>query len=60
MEAREQYPEYYFELYDEELDEDALDIIFPPDEVLASCQMYTNLPQETLILYNDLWTKLGV
>ncbi len=59
-EAREQYPDYYFEQYDEEVDEETLDIIFPPDEVLDRCQMYTDLPQETLVIYNDLWTKLGV
>ena len=60
IEAREQYPDYYFEQYDEEVDEETLDIIFPPEEVLERCQMYTDLPQETLIIYNDLWTKLGV
>ena len=49
-----------FEKYDEEVDEETLDIIFPPDEVLDRCQMYTDLPQETLVIYNDLWTKLGV
>ena len=60
VEAMEQYPDYYFEMYDEELDEETLDIIITPDEVLQRCQMYTNLPQETLVIYNDLWTKLGV
>lgn len=60
VEAMEQYPDFYFEKYGEELDEETLDIIITPDDVLQRCQMYTNLPQDTLAVYNDLWTKLGV
>ena len=31
-----------------------------PDEVRARCEIYVNLPQETLKLYDKLWTQLGV
>ena len=31
-----------------------------PDDVLARCELYTNLPSDTLTLYNDLWTELGI
>ena len=31
-----------------------------PPEVLARCELYINLPQETLKFYNDLWTRLGI
>ena len=31
-----------------------------PQEVLDRCEMYVNLPPETLTLYNRLWTQLGV
>ena len=37
------------------------DMDFPaPPEVLARCELYINLPQETLKFYNDLWTRLGI
>lgn len=44
----------------DELDEEAKGnpIMFPPKEELSRCQVYTNLPKETLDLYNDYWTKL--
>ena len=31
-----------------------------PPEVLDRCEVYENLPQETLSLYSDLWVELGV
>ena len=59
-EALEQYPDYYLETYDEELDEETYEIMAAPDETLARCELYVNLPKETLTLYNDLWTQLGI
>ena len=59
-EALEQYPAYYEELYEEELDQEIYDIIAAPAETLERCQMYVVLPQETRLLYNVLWTELGI
>ncbi|MBO4854342.1 MAG: extracellular solute-binding protein [Oscillospiraceae bacterium] len=59
-EALEQYGDYYFELYEEELDEELFAIMAPPVEVLDRCEIYENLPVDTLALYNDLWNQLGI
>lgn len=59
-EALEQYPAYYEELYEEELDEETFEIIAAPYEVLDRCEMYYILPAKTRTLYNDLWTRLGI
>ena len=59
-EALEQYPAYYEELYEEELDPEVYEIIAAPQEVLDRCQMYVVLPYETRALYNRLWTELGI
>ncbi len=59
-EALEQYPAYYEELYEEELDQETFDIIAAPAETLERCQMYVVLPYETRTLYNRLWTELGI
>jgi len=59
-EALEQYPAYYEELYEEELDPEVYEIIAAPAEVLDRCQMYVVLPYETRTLYNKLWTELGI
>lgn len=59
-EALEQYPDYYYELYGEELDPALYDIIVAPQEILERCELYTNLPPETLDLYKELWIKLGI
>ena len=59
-EALEQYPDYYLELYEEELDPETFAIMALPEEELARCTMYIDLPKETLALYNDLWNQLGV
>jgi len=40
------------------LDPETAAIMFPPAEILARCQIYVNLPPETLKLYDDLWVKL--
>jgi ABC-type spermidine/putrescine transport system permease subunit II/spermidine/putrescine-binding protein len=59
-EALEQYPAYYEETYGEPLDEELYNIMAAPKEVLDRCELYRNLPAETLALYNDLWTELGI
>ena len=59
-EALEQYPAYYEELYEEELDPEIFEIMAAPAEVLERCTLYKNLPKEILTLYNELWTKLGI
>ncbi len=59
-EALEQYPAYYEETYGEELDQETYEIMAAPPEVLERCEVYENLPQETLSLYSDLWVELGV
>lgn len=59
-EALEQYPAWYEEEYGEPLDLDLYKIMATPAETLKRCSMYENLPQETLDLYTELWTKLGI
>ena len=59
-EALSQYPAYYEENYGEALDEEQFAVMAAPESVLANCTLYENLPQETLNLYNDLWTQLGI
>lgn len=44
--------------YAAELDDYAKNIMFPSDEVLDNCQIYTNLPEETLELYDKYWVDL--
>ena len=51
---------YYEETYGEPLDEERYEIMAAPDDALARCELYTNLPADTLTLYNDLWTELGI
>ena len=59
-EALEEYPDYYLELYEEELDPEIFEIMAATDETLERCTLYKNLPKDILTLYNDLWTKLGI
>ena len=58
-EALEQYPAYYEELYEEELDPEVYEIMAAPQEVLDRCELYLSLPAETRDLYKDLWIQLG-
>ena len=46
------------EVFAEELDPEDYEIMFASDEVLAGCDVFTNLPHEILVLYNDLWVEL--
>lgn len=41
-----------------ELDETAEAVRYPSDEVLAHCEAFTNLPQETLDFYDSMWVQL--
>ena len=59
-EALAEYPAYYEAEYEEPLDEEIYNIMAAPPEVLERCELYINLPQETLKFYNDLWTRLGI
>ena len=59
-EALEQYPAYYQEVNEEELDPEIYEIMAPPAETLDRCEIYENLPKDTLRLYDRLWTRLGV
>ena len=59
-EALAQYPDYYLETYDEELDRELYEVMAAPNETLERCELYKNLPKQTLTLYNDLWTQLGI
>ena len=59
-EALAKYPAYYEETYGEPLDMGLYNIMAAPQEILDRCEIYENLPSETLTLYNDLWTELGI
>ena len=59
-EALADYPAYYEEVNGEELDMDLYEIMAAPKDVLDRCELYVNLPSQTLTLYNDLWTQLGI
>ena len=59
-EALEGYPAYYEETYGEPLDMELYEIMAAPSDVRSRCTLYENLPAETLTLYNDLWTELGI
>ncbi len=60
LEALAGYPAYYEETYGEPLDMGLYEIMAAPQDVLDRCTLYENLPAETLTLYNDLWTELGI
>ncbi len=60
-EALAEYPAYYQEVNDEELDPELYEIMAPSEETLARCELYKkNLPKATLRLYDSLWTRLGI
>jgi spermidine/putrescine transport system substrate-binding protein len=41
-----------------ELDSREYEILFASYETLANCDVFSNLPHEILVLYNDLWVEL--
>ena len=45
-----------FKLLDEETKEDTM--VYPPEDVLDRCEVFINLPSETLELQSELWIKL--
>ena len=59
-EALEEYPAYYQEVNDEELDPELYEIMAPSEQTLARCELYKTLPKATLRLYDSLWTRLGI
>ena len=59
-EALAEYPAYYEEQNGEPLDQELYNIMAAPADVLERCELYVNLPQETLKFYDKLWTQLGV
>ena len=59
-EALAEYPAYYEEQNGEALDQELYNIMAAPADVLDRCELYVNLPQETLKFYDKLWTQLGV
>lgn len=46
------------EAFAQELDPVYHDVIFPGDAVVAKSEVYVNLPEDVLALYNDLWINL--
>lgn len=60
QEALDEYPAYYQEQYGEELPQEIYEIMAAPQEVLDQCESYINLPEETRVLYDELWTQLGI
>lgn len=40
------------------LDDTARSIIYPSEEILSRCEVFLNLPTETLDLYDELWISL--
>ena len=46
------------EEYADELDSEEYEIMFASDDVLANCDVFTDLSPATLELYNNLWTEL--
>lgn len=41
-----------------ELDDDAMAIMYPDADILDRCELFINLPQDILDLYDELWVKL--
>jgi spermidine/putrescine transport system substrate-binding protein len=44
--------------YGDSLDDEAFGVMFPDDKALSRCEVFLNLPQETLDLYDRLWVEL--
>ncbi len=59
-EALERYPAYYQEQNGEAMAPELYEVMAAPNEVLANCEAYLNLPPETQTLYTDLWVELRI
>ncbi len=59
-EALEKYPEYYEKQNGEPMEEELYQVMAAPKEILDNCEVYLNLPSETLQLYTDLWIDLRI
>jgi spermidine/putrescine transport system substrate-binding protein len=46
------------EIYSEDLEDWLCDIMFPSEEVMSRCEVYLNLPQDILELYDSYMVKL--
>lgn len=46
------------DLYAAELSDEDLLVFHPDESVLSNCEVFINLPQETLDLYDSLWVQL--
>ena len=46
------------EIYGEDMDPVDFEIMFASDETIANCDIFTNLPQDILSLYDQLWVEL--
>lgn len=44
--------------YGEDMDPEEFEIIFASRETLSNCEVFTNLPRDILVLYNELWGEL--
>ena len=60
QEALASYPAYYEENNGEALDPALYQIMAAPADVLERCEVYENLPADTLALYSELWVELGI
>ena len=46
------------EAYGADMDSEEYEIMFASDETLQNCDVFTNLPEDILALYNNLWVEL--
>ncbi len=46
------------EIYAQDLDDYSSQVMFPSEEVLSRCEVYLNLPEDALALYDSLWVEL--
>jgi len=46
------------EIYGEDMDPEDYEIMFASYETISNCDVFTNLPPETLALYDQLWVEL--
>ena len=41
-----------------DLDDETMDVMYPSEDILANCEYFINLPQDTLDAYDNYWIKL--